>query len=185
MDPTLAALFDDTWRGLVRAAADRRHPWRTPVLATVAVDGSPNARTVVLRAADPATRTLRLHTDGRSAKAGELARDPRVALVFWDPRARVQLRLRGHAEVLREGPEHARAWAATPPAARRDYATTLPPGTPIATREDIARADGAANFAVILVRVMTIDWLCLAAGGHLRAGFAWEGDEPRATWLVP
>lgn len=185
MDSTLAALLDDTWRGLVRAAADRRHPWRTPVLATVAADGAPNARTVVLRAADPATRTLRLHTDRRSAKAAELARDPRVTLVFWDPRARVQLRLRGRAEVLHEGPEHARAWAATPPAARRDYATRLPPGTPIAAREDVAHGDGAANFAVIRVRVMTIDRLALAAEGHLRAGFAWEGDEPRATWLVP
>ncbi len=185
MDPALAALFDDIWRGLVRAAADRRHPWRTPVLATVAVDGSPNARTVVLRAADPATRMLRLHTDGRSTKAGEISRDPRVALVFWNRLARVQLRLRGHAEVLREGLEHARAWAATPPSARRDYATTLPPGTPIATWEDIAHADEEANFALILVRVMTIDWLCLAIRGHLRAGFACEGDEPRATWLVP
>ncbi len=185
MNPTLAALLEDTWRGLVRAAADRRHPWRTPVLATVAADGSPNARTVVLRAVDPPTRTLRLHTDGRSAKAGELARDPRVALVFWDPRSRVQLRLRGCAELLHEGPEHAHAWATTPPAARRDYATTLPPGTPIATREEIAHGDGAANFAVILVRVMTIDRLSLAAEGHLRAVFAWEGDEPRATWLVP
>ncbi len=184
MEPTLAALLDDTWRGLVRAAADRRHPWRTPVLATVAADGSPNARTVVLRAVDPATRTLRLHTDGRSVKTAELARDPRVALVFWDPRARVQLRLRGSAALIREGPEHARAWATTPPAARRDYATTLPPGTPIASK-DIARGDGAAHFAVIRVRVMTIDRLALAAEGPLRAGFAWEGDEPRATWLVP
>lgn len=185
MDPALAALLDDTWRGLVRAAADRRHPWRTPVLATVAADGAPNARTVVLRAVDPTTRTLRLHTDRRSGKVGEIAREPRLALVFWDPRARVQLRLRGPAEVLSDGPEHARAWAATPPAARRDYATREPPGTPIPSPRDVARDDGEANFAVILVRAMTIDRLALAAEGHLRAGFAWEGDEPRACWLVP
>ncbi|MDW8443320.1 MAG: hypothetical protein RML45_02665 [Acetobacteraceae bacterium] len=79
MDPTLAALLDDTWRGLVRAAADRRHPWRTPVLATVAADGAPNARTVVLRAVDPITRRLRLHTDRRSAEGSPRSRASRAS----------------------------------------------------------------------------------------------------------
>jgi pyridoxine/pyridoxamine 5'-phosphate oxidase len=40
------------WKELGRASVDRHHAWRTPVLATVGCDGSPNARTVVLRKVD-------------------------------------------------------------------------------------------------------------------------------------
>jgi len=185
MDSELARLLAETWRCLVRAAADHKHPWRTPVLATRAADGGANARTVVLRAACPATRTLRLHTDRRSDKAGEIAHAPGVALVFWDPRARVQLRVRGIARLVLDGEEHARAWANTPPLARRDYASREPPGTPTPWPAEPGHADGAANFALILVTVVTIDRLALASGAQLRAGFVWEGDEPRASWLVP
>ncbi len=103
MTPELQSLLDDIWRGLSRAAVDRRHGWRTPVLATVGADGAPRARTVVLRAVERETRTLRLHTDRRSAKAAEIARNPNVALVFWDARARLQLRTVGIAALLTEG----------------------------------------------------------------------------------
>ena len=37
------------WVELERAVHDRHHEWRTPALATVGKDGSPNARTVVRR----------------------------------------------------------------------------------------------------------------------------------------
>ncbi|MFQ3622643.1 MAG: pyridoxamine 5'-phosphate oxidase family protein [Acetobacteraceae bacterium] len=185
MTPDLQLLLDDIWRGLCRAAADRRHGWRTPVLATIGADGAPRARTVVLRAVDRQVRTLRLHTDRRSAKAGEIACDPRVALVFWDARARLQLRAGGIAELLTGGAARDAAWAATPPGARRDYATLDAPGTPSPAAQAAYGGDGSANFALVLVRIVTIDWLSLARDGHRRAGFALEEDGPRATWLVP
>ena len=50
------------WVELERAVHDRHHEWRTPALATVGKDGSPNARTVVLRHASvsgPLTTSLR------------------------------------------------------------------------------------------------------------------------------
>ena len=57
------------WSELVRASRDRHHGWRLPVLATVDPQGSPQARTVVLRGADAAqfpdrSRFVSLHTDG-------------------------------------------------------------------------------------------------------------------------
>jgi hypothetical protein len=41
------------------------------------------------------------------------------------------------------------------------------------------------NFAVILLTVDRLDWLRLAPGAHRRAGFTWDEDVLRATWLVP
>ena len=49
---TAADIRHRIWTELQRATVDRHHEWRTPVLATSGLDGLPQARTVVLRAAD-------------------------------------------------------------------------------------------------------------------------------------
>lgn len=186
MDATLAETLASAWALLVRAAADPRHPCRVVQLATTGRDGAPQLRSVILRGVDPAARVLRLHTDRRSAKVAEIAAEPRIALLAWEARARVQLRLAGRAVVLTDGPAWQAAWDAVPPPARHDYAQRDPPGTfvlqpPAAPGSE----DPARNFAVILLTVDRLDWLRLAAGVHRRAGFAWEGDAAQGTWLVP
>ncbi len=186
MDATLAEILASAWALLVRAAADPRHPCRVVQLATAGRDGAPHLRSVVLRDVDPAARVLRLHTDRRSAKVTEIAAEPRVALLAWDPRARLQLRVGGRAEVLTHGPAWQAAWEATPVGSRGDYAQLDPPGTPATAPLDAPRhPEPERNFAVILLTVDRLDWLRLAPGAHRRAGFVWSGDLPRATWLVP
>lgn len=65
------------------------------VLATVGADGSPSARTVLLKGYDE--RGLRFFTNLGSAKAADLGHDPRVAVVFpWHPVSR-QVRVTGAA----------------------------------------------------------------------------------------
>lgn len=61
-------------------------------LATVAPDGSPSARTVLLKGVGP--RGFAFYTHHASRKGRELAADPRAALVFlWDaPRRQVCVR---------------------------------------------------------------------------------------------
>jgi pyridoxamine 5'-phosphate oxidase len=63
LDGTLA----EAWRLISRGVADRRSPFHHPVVATIGGDGAPQARTVILRACDPAAQRLRFHTDARSA----------------------------------------------------------------------------------------------------------------------
>jgi drug/metabolite transporter (DMT)-like permease len=58
-------LHAQVWARLLRGVGDRHAPARHPVLATVAQGGMPQARTVVLRAADAAAGTLDIHTDLR------------------------------------------------------------------------------------------------------------------------
>ena len=87
-------LIHSIWQELARATQDRHHAWRTPVLATLGVDGAPQARTVVLRHADAGQAVLHIYTDSRSPKVAELDAAPQVSLVFWSKRLSWQLRVR-------------------------------------------------------------------------------------------
>ncbi len=68
------------------------------VLATVAPDGAPEARVVLLKAFD--RQGLQFFTDLRSPKALALIQNPEVALVFHWRSAERQVRLRGRARAL-------------------------------------------------------------------------------------
>lgn len=186
MDATLAAALAAAWALLAKAAAEPRHPARVVQLATRGTDGAPRLRSVILRGADPATRTLSAYTDRRSGKVAEIAAEPRAAVLAWDTEARVQIRLTGRAELRLAGPAWQAAWDALPEAARRDYAQQGAPGTPCPAPPGApAHPDLARHFAVLTVTVETLDWLRLAPEPHRRAGFVLDGDAPRGTWLVP
>jgi hypothetical protein len=201
-DPTTPRSLDEIERQcfmlLARAVRDRRSALHVATLASAGRDGFPAARSVVLRACDATQRTLRFHTDGRSRKYVELEADPRAAILFYDPRARLQFRFRAIA-TLHRGDATARAvWAGVAAGSRRVY-LGLPPGQPSATPASglppaletrpptiEESAPGVSNFATIAVRLLALDWLHLAAGGHRRARFEWPEHGPTdATWLAP
>lgn len=65
-------------------------------LATVAADGQPSARIVLLKAFDE--RGFVFYTNYESRKGVELAAHPRVALIFYWPDLERQVRVEGQAE---------------------------------------------------------------------------------------
>ena len=172
---------------LALGVADRRHPFHTPTLATIGPDGGARARTLVLRAFDAESRTVRLHADARSGKVAELLAEPRCALHGYDPAAGTQLRLEGRAAVHGADEVAVAAWAGSREMSRMCYAVEPGPGTPVETPPVAPRdaAAGEVNFRVILLRFVLLEWLDLDARGHRRARFDWRGDGMRATWLVP
>ncbi len=187
----LDATLVEAWRLLVQGARDRRAAFHTPVVASLRGDGRPGVRTVVLRAVDPDLRVLRFHTDRRSTKHGEIAADPRVAMLFYDPAAKVQICIDGLAARHASDEIADLAWRQTKPMSRACYRVSPGPGTLI---EDPSAAiggdagDGEAgreNFAAITVAIDAVEWLYLAARGHRRARFRWDGQALSATWLVP
>jgi pyridoxamine 5'-phosphate oxidase len=123
------------WRPLLRAA--RQREGRAPTarwlqLATLAADGTPRVRTLVFRGWG-APAALDLLSDGRSAKAAELAAQPAVELCWLLPRARCQFRLRGRllplpVEQLER--ERLRHWQALTSAGRALWGWPAP-GTPL------------------------------------------------------
>ncbi len=188
----LGATLAEAWRLLKRGVADRRSGFHTPALATLGSDGAPSVRTVVLRAADPATRTLRFHTDIRSAKFEEIGAEPRVAMHFYDAGKKIQLRVSGLASRHRSDRLAGLAWDATRPFSRLCYQAELAPGE-VVVRPPVSRMDANAevtalardNFAAVSVAIREIEWLYLAAQGHRRARFAWQADQLQADWLAP
>ncbi len=179
MSDDLPALEDTIWQELARATRDRGHAWRFAVLATV--DGeAADARTVVLRDTDRATRTLLIYTDARSPKAAQLTAHPLGTLVLWSPQLSWQLRLRVRLALETSGLRVSSRWAQlklTP--AAQDYLSPLPPGSPLAAAAP--ERQSREHFAVLAAVVLSLDWLLLAATGHRRARF----DAAGAAWVTP
>jgi hypothetical protein len=198
----LAEIEAAVWRELERAVHGRdrhqpgaqAHAWRVGVLATRDGDGV-DARSVVLRELDSATRTLLVYTDARSPKARQIAQHPQGTLVLWSAALGWQLRLRVALTLETSGLAVLSRWARlklTP--AAHDYLSPLPPGTAIdgpqgGPVEGHTAPHAAAHpsresrehFAVIAAEVRAIDWLELDARGHRRAVF----DGGPARWVTP
>lgn len=172
-----------TWMELERAAQDRHHEWRTPVLATVGKDGTPNARTVVMRHADTKLQYLQFYTDRRSLKIAELIHQPTAMLVFWSICLSWQLRIKVAMEVQTSGSQVDAVWErVSQSAAAGDYLSTDAPGDALpAGQATTSDATGMHHLAILVAEVQEIDWLELRSTGHRRAAFSantWE-------WRVP
>lgn len=187
----LQEVLAHAWALLARAARATGSPLHAPVLATVGLDGEPDARTVLLHSVDPEHRRLYVNTDRRSLKYAELSQTARAMLVFFDPRGRTQLRLRADIEMHHHDDLTERTWRELPGASRRPYATVAAPGTPASSATAGAPAEvgelaGYDNFIVLEARPIQLDWLHFGATGPRRAVFRWaDTGEVDASWLYP
>ncbi|WP_204301924.1 pyridoxamine 5'-phosphate oxidase family protein, partial [Serratia marcescens] len=89
--------LDAAWAVVAAGVGDFGAPWHLPTIATVDRRGAARLRPVVLRDCDPARRQVHFHTDSRSAKASELAADPRIAVHAYDAGRTLQIQLAGRA----------------------------------------------------------------------------------------
>ena len=169
------------WIELGRATQDRHHAWRTPVLATIGSDATPDARTVVLREADSSLFNVRFYADSRSKKVADLTIQPHALLVFWSKRLSWQLRVRVTFTVHTTGQVVDSVWSrVNQSASAGDYLSALAPGAPLSTSTSEMLPNNH-HLAVISGVVHEIDWLELAKGCHRRARFSSKSWE----WLVP
>ena len=197
-DGPLAAIAEDLWDRLEEAATRGKPAFHLPALATVAADGTPAARVVVLRHADRAAGVVGCHADARSPKVAELAANPAAAWVFYDRPGKLQVRLTGRTELIADGPAFEAAWADTTPSARRCYLGDFPPGAAadgpesnvpveLADRDPTGAesAPGRARFRLVRTTAETLDWLHLAHDGHRRARFTrGPGGDWRGGWVA-
>lgn len=182
------------WLGrMARAPRDRKCAMDTPVVVSAPAD----ARVMVLRAFDQAGSTLRFHTDARSPKVAAIAADPRMAVLFYDKSAKIQIRVRGTGRVETAGPIADEAWAKGTNFARRCYlgegpgsvsdvpTSGLPPEFEGAEPDEEQLIPARENFAVLLIDVAEVDWLYLAHTGHIRAQFIRAGEGWGGRWVTP
>ncbi|MEM7776340.1 MAG: pyridoxamine 5'-phosphate oxidase family protein [Pseudomonadota bacterium] len=186
---TTDEVLADVWAQLVRAKHDRKSELRWLNVATLASDGAPQLRTVVLRDVQCDKRVITFHTDRRSGKFAQLSADSRTALHFHDRRRCLQIRMSGRAELI-VMPSSQLIWSQLPDAARKTYLQAMMPGAEIDAPEEsrlgsLAQDLGAENFAVIDVEVDDIDWLELKSSSHRRASFKWSGMNWVGQWVAP
>lgn len=103
MDAWLETLGDDPLAALAAWLAEAReaglHEPEAAALATATPDGRPAVRMVLVRGIGEGE--LRFYTNHESRKGGELAANPRAALVFhWPPPLHRQARVEGTVERL-------------------------------------------------------------------------------------
>lgn len=193
MFDTLEDVRRDLVGRLARAAKDRKSPMHVPAVVTSDVD----ARGMVLREFDSQAWTLRFHTDTRAPKVAAIEADPRAAVLFYDKSAKIQIRVRGTAQVLRDAPVTQAAWDNGSNFARRCYmgdgpgtlsdapTSGLPPELEGVEPSDEQLAPARANFAVLIIELAQLDWLYLAHTGHVRAQFLRQAGEWSGRWVSP
>lgn len=195
MVPTLDDVRTDCLNRLIRASHDRKSPMHSPVI----VSGDVDARVMVLRGFDTATWTLRLHTDARAPKAQVIAADPRMAVLFYDKGAKIQIRARGTGQILTSGPLVDDAWAASTNFARRCYlgegpgaasdspTSGLPSEFEGVEPDDVQVIPARENFALLMITLTALDCLYLAHTGHVRAQFVRLGERAdwQGRWVAP
>jgi pyridoxamine 5'-phosphate oxidase len=192
--------LDEAWGLLTSGVTDRHSPAHMPTVGTVDANGVPQLRIMVLRDVSRETRMLRFHTDLRSIKADQISRNSAAGVLVYDPTAKAQIRLSGHAKIIADGTIADTAWSASTPFARRCYMAESAPGTPLTQSssglpdwiegkqpDEKQLADYRPNFAALMIEVDTIEWLYLANVGHRRARWVWNAAQTSwlGNWLVP
>jgi pyridoxamine 5'-phosphate oxidase len=179
---SLPTTLDQVWLRLGRGVVDRKADARHPMLATAGA-GGPEARIVVLRQAVRALSAVSVYTDIRSAKITDLRQETRASLLVWEQKARLQIRLRAHVEIL-SGQAVAEQWQRVPSAARNVYGSQPSPGTPMDHPNQLLAQANPDVFAVLVCNIKEIETLYLGPDLHQRAKFcadtAWAGQ-----WLAP
>jgi pyridoxamine 5'-phosphate oxidase len=194
----LSAVLNSTWDILSKGASSRKSPVHAPVVATIDDQGFPTQRVMILREVASDTRMLRFHTDARSPKIEEIAREQHLSVLAYHPEEAIQLRMQGIAKTEIIGDAAEAAWQASTLFARRCYMSELAPGTPCAepasglpswiagkmpSDEQIEPA--RENFAIIKVEIKMVDWLHLANSGHKRAWLTYADTGWCGEWIIP
>lgn len=161
------------WQELTRAPHDRHHAWRTPVLASIGLDGTPQARTLIIRSANSESWMLSAFTDRRSSKCEELKAHPAAQLVFWSQKLNWQLRVSASASIITDEELIDTTWQKVSQSkTSKDYLNVNAPSSMIsseaAEKNSLLESENH-QFAIIQLKIIQLDWLELNREGHSRA----------------
>lgn len=178
-------LFEQANAELIRSNADRKHPFRLMYLSTFGE--YPEVRTVVKRKVDPDLNLI-FFTDSRSPKVTQIRDNPKVSVLFYHPKKKLQLRLYGKAVLIDHGHgDFDRYWQSVQGApSLQDYTTVKAPGSPIG-QESEAQALFGEEVYFVAVQILTekLDVLQLGRESHQRSRFVRDKDNWIQQELVP
>ena len=185
------------WSMLKEAVLNRKSDFRTPIFISSNND-EPDGRVVVLRGADKNQCSLSFHSDYRSNKVNSIKKNVKGALVFYDKKEKIQLRIKVNCTINFKNNISKNAWEKTQQISRKCYLASLAPGTKLddpgssidkkfeAFEYSFKESEmGEDNFCVVTCKINTIEWLYLSVKGHRRAKFDFNNQGNSFNWLVP
>ncbi|MGL4091174.1 pyridoxamine 5'-phosphate oxidase family protein [Agrobacterium cavarae] len=169
-----------------------RAPFNLLQVATVAHDGKPSVRTIVLRQFRRGPGELFFVTDAGSAKMSELRFNNHVSLVGYDPATWTQIRLSGQASVSHDEDERLAQWKMLSSRIQRSFLPRAGNLSAEDQRSGEATIPGTqqpvvppADFALVRVTLFTAELLDVSEEEHLQYNFnradgTWSGDRSGA-----
>ena len=177
----LENLFEECSNQWAQVKNSKKHAFRFFTLATIASDGRPHIRTVVLRDFNPMNISCTVYTDSRSQKLKELERDKRAQLLFYDSKKMLQITV---SVVLVENVNENKIYKAIPEQSKKDYSSMITPGSEIKSPDELQFNFSKGFFSKLIFKAETIEYLRLKRPNHLRAFFTIE-DNWKGIFLVP
>lgn len=190
-------ILKKVWKNLDLGVIDRNHPFHTPVFGTID-ENEPSLRIVVLRRFWRKPPCLAFHAHIGSPKIKQIEENLNIYWLFYHPEEKLQVRIKGVAEIHTDDALVEEQWLATELFSRRCYIGEAPtqesekptsglPADLIDRKPTENESEtGRANFVVITAKIQEIDCLEMNVRGHRRSLFTWnENGNLETKWLTP
>ena len=147
------------------------------------------SRVMVLREFNLKERSMRFHTDYRAPKIKQYKKNNTATVLGYDPILKVQIKLQGTIESHYHNSITRSAWDGSTTRSKKCY--SVKGGSSIVIDnpdeydlKDGKIEDGYVNFAVLVFKFDSLEFLHLKSSGHRRAIHSWDGKY-KSQWLVP
>lgn len=173
---------------LSEAVPNTQTLFHTPVVSTIH-ENKIVSRVMVLREFNFDNKILRFHTDNRAAKVDNITKNSSSTVIGYDPDLKIQIKMQGHTKVHIDDEVAKMAWNESTPRSKKCYSVKGGSTKEIENPkdydiEDFTVEDGYKNFAVLIFKFSSLEFLFLKSSGHRRAIHKWNEGQT-STWLVP
>jgi len=179
-------IYENIWKCLDKGVNDRFSDYHTFSLAT-SPKNIAEIRTVVLRGYDRKNKSIIFHTNNLTNKISEIQNNPSVGALFYDRKAKIQIRCNGDAVINNMDQYCKERWDKMSSQSKECYYQNISPGDDIKYPSIVKNKlenTLSKDFTVITININKIDWLYLSSTGHTRAKFL-KNDGFSGQWIAP
>ena len=190
--PNLYKNIDETLESakliLSEAVPNTQTLFHTPVVSTIH-ENKIVSRVMVLREFNFDNKILRFHTDNRAAKIDDIMKNASSTVIGYDPDLKIQIKMQGQTKVHIDDEVAKMAWNESTPRSKKCYSVKGGSTKEIEDPQDydiqdFIVEDGYKNFAFLIFKFQSLEFLYLKSSGHRRAIHKWD-DNQTSTWLIP
>ena len=182
----ISDILEKIWLCLENGCHDRKSPYHTFAIATIAND-RPSNRTVVLRDYNKKEKSISFNTNYASTKIADIKKNSYVEGLFYDKEDKVQIRISGIARIDNMNDACISKWSQMSSQSKECYFQNIDPGMEVEKPDSVKtiyEADLSDKFTVITIKINNIDWLYLSSKGHRRAKFS-TSNNFKGCWVAP